>query len=34
VEAYEACTTSYEYVLSLELAHEIHDKVYILIWLS
>jgi hypothetical protein len=34
VEAYETCTTSNQYVLSVELAHEIHDKVYILIWLS
>ena len=32
--AYEACTTCYEYFLSFELVHEIHDKDYILIWFS
>jgi hypothetical protein len=31
VAAYEACTASNQYVFSLELVHEIHDKVYILI---
>jgi hypothetical protein len=34
VASYESCTTSNQYVFSLELAHEVHDKVYILIWLS
>lgn len=34
MESYEACAACHQCFRSFKLSHEIHDKVYILIWFS